>query len=269
MALTHGFIATRKRGCNCPDCRQAGTEYDREYYRRRRLGLPTTDLVDAEPVRHHVIRLMELGWSWDGLAKVTGVAHIDTLLYGRPSENQPPLKRIGGLASRRILAVPLELVPTLKQIDAAGSRRRSQALQTLGYSVAWQAQQAQMARSSITRLLNGSSERILARHAVALRDVYDAHWNATAPLTRHSKAVRTLAREKGYLPPLAWDDDLIDLPEDELAAEVARRAADMDSAELHRCYRARLEGDRSPEIVAGADRYLELRRTGRRKGKAA
>lgn len=263
MTATHGLVSTRKRGCTCPDCLQAAADYDREYRRRRACGRPTTDLVDAEPARAHAFRLMQLGWTRRGLTRATGVAHLDALLYGRPAGNLAPLKRISSRASRRILTIPLELVPTTKQIDPSGSRRRSQALQTLGYSVLWQAERTNTSRSMISRLLNGSNDSILACHAVAIRDVYDAYWDKPAPANRHTKGVRTRARELGCLPPLAWDDEFLDLPDADLAAELSRRAAAMDAGELYRAYRAHLDGDRSPLIVAGAERYLAVRRESR------
>ena len=36
---------------------------------------------------------------------------------------------------------------------------------------------------------------------------------------------RSHAAARGWLPPAAWDDDLIDIPDDQLPAELARRVA--------------------------------------------
>lgn len=258
----HGTLSCYKGGCRRPECRAAEREYDREYRRRRAYGRPTTDLIDAEPARAHARRLLGLGWGRRQIAAITG-GDLSALLYGRRSEGLEPLRRIGEMTSRRILAIPLVLVPTGKRIDAAGSRRRAQALCLLGYPGTWQAERMGLNRGVVSRLINGTSEWVIARHAVAIRDLHAELWDEPAPLSRETNRVRSLATAKGYLPTLAFDDDLIDLPDADLEVELARRAADMDSAELYRCYRARLEGDRSPLIVAGAERYLAVRRESR------
>ncbi|MFE1170421.1 hypothetical protein [Nocardiopsis sp. NPDC058789] len=235
--------------------------YDRERYRRTRLGLPTTDLVDAEPARRHARRLMQLGWRHTDISAESGATHVITILYGKPSEGILPLERIGSLFSRRILALPLELRPTGSSIDPSGSRRRMQALCAIGHPVVWQARQMGLTTSLASRVVNGTSKGILARHAVTIRAFHEEWWNRPAGPSRESSLAKYTAAQKGYLPSLAWDDDLIDLPEADLDAELGRRVEAMDLAELSRCYRAHFEqGDRSPLIVAGAKALSGRRR---------
>ncbi|MEO3860936.1 hypothetical protein [Acrocarpospora sp. B8E8] len=72
-----------------------------------------------------------------------------------------------------------------------------------------------------------------------------------------------MAEAKSWLPPLAWDDDLIDLPDAELAAEVKRRAEAMDEEEASRCWTARYkQGDLSPLIAAGAREHVRRLKQG-------
>lgn len=47
MARNHGTISTYRDGCRCEDCDTYARAYERERGRRRRVGAPTTNLVDA------------------------------------------------------------------------------------------------------------------------------------------------------------------------------------------------------------------------------
>jgi hypothetical protein len=90
--------------------------------------------------------------------------------------------------------------------------------------------------------------------------VYDRWSMSQAPQSQPAARARTDARKHGWLPPLAWDDDLIDLPDADLDAELRRRAEEMSQAEVSRCHWARRQGDRSPLIVAGAQEYQRRRK---------
>jgi hypothetical protein len=52
----------------------------------------------------------------------------------------------------------------------------------------------------------------------AIRDLYERLWDQPGP----SQRTAAIAKAKGWLPALAWDDDLIDRPEHE-AEDVRRR----------------------------------------------
>lgn len=115
-------------------------------------------------------------------------------------------------------------------------------------------------------------------HVLALKEAglpvqrvaqYDELWDAdpaAAGLSpRASRQARESAAAHSWTTSLAWDDDLIDLPDAELAAELARRATAMSDAETQRCHAARYkDGDMSPLIVAGALEHAR-RRPGRRR----
>ncbi|WP_431870874.1 hypothetical protein [Nocardiopsis eucommiae] len=269
MSRSHGTVSCYKRGCRCSDCVGAERAYCSERRRRIAYGRPTTDLIDATPARAHAFRLLDLGWGRREIEAVTG-GDISAVLYGRPSEGLPPLRRISELTSRRIQQIPLELIASDKRIPADGSRRRAQALCLLGHTVTWQAEEAGVRRMVVSLLVNGDSGSIQARHAVAIRDLHAKWWSRPAAAGRATTRVRNLAVKKGFLPTLAWDDDLIDLPEADLDAELGRRVEAMDLAELSRCYRAHFEqGDRSPLIVAGAKALSDRRRVRARELEAA
>lgn len=261
---THGTMSCYKTGCRLPECVQAERDYTNNRRRLIAYGRPTTTLVDAEPARQHAKALMNLGWGIAQLQERAGGSMV-ALVYGRPAIGRPPTERVSQETARKLLEIPLVLIPTTNLVDGAGTRRRIQALYFLGYSLTWQAEQSGVGSSILLYLASGKAERVMARSALAIRDLYDRMWDVPAPDGPVVRRVRQRAEERGYLPPMSFDDDLIDLPDADLQAELSRRTAAMDSAELHRCYRASLEGDRSPLIVAAAEEYLARRREKRTK----
>lgn len=257
MAREHGTVSRYKAGCRCPECAEANTEYQREYKRRRRTGRPTTNLVDAAPVRAHVRALMAAGMTRQEIAaRANATDPLRHLLYGKPSQGYPPARRINAITARRILAIPVPDGPVASwgRVDGDGPRRRVQALAAIGWPMAWQAEQVGMHPKMLQRFVRGRS-RISAVYAARIRDLYDRYWDRGPEPSRYVSVARTVARRNGWLPPMAWDDDLIDLPEPDLEAELQRRVTRMTQAELARCYRAHRAGDQSPLIVAAATVY--------------
>lgn len=251
-AATHGTLSCYKSGCRQPECAQAERDYTNSRRRLRAYGRPTTNLVNADPARQHAKALMNLGWGIAALQEAAG-GNMMALIYGRPASGKPPLARITETSSRKLLSIPLELIPTTNLVDASGVRRRSRAMCVLGYSLAWQAAEVGVVPSIVQYLASGATERTQAKTAWAIRGVYDRVWQAPALDGVTARITQKRAAEKGWLPPLAWDDDLIDLPEADLEAEIARRVSAMDDAELRRCASAyKAEGDRTPLISAAA-----------------
>ena len=64
----HGTHARYRSGCRCFHCRVAASDYERE----RRAGIRRT--LDAEPVRAHILALVEAGMSRRGIAKAAGLS---------------------------------------------------------------------------------------------------------------------------------------------------------------------------------------------------
>jgi len=188
MARNHGTISTYRDGCRCEDCDTYARAYERERGRRRRVGAPTTNLVDATPVRQHLRQLMRAGMSYRDINAMLGI-NIHYLLY-------QPIKRVNPVTARRILEIPIPRspLPTAKPIPADGSRRRTQALYTLGYSIAWQATHSGVSRNLISRVIHGQSSSIRACHAAKIRELYDAYWDKP-PRTRGNPEGFALGRE--------------------------------------------------------------------------
>lgn len=271
----HGTYAKYKLdNCRCYPCAAKTSEYNTA--RERAIAYGTWQpFVDAEPVRAHVTVLRECGIGLRQLSALTGLSRsvLTGLMNGKPGK--PPAKRVRPATAQKILAVE----PTLANIapstpvDAAGTHRRIQALVFNGWSQAKLANRLGMTPGNFTTFMKAT--QVTARHALAARALYrelggqappEAHYRDKIAATR----ARNHARAAGWLPPAAWDDDLIDLPQSELDAELARQVAAMDDDELHRCHTAaRDHGERSPLIRAAARAWARKKTAAKRAQVAA
>lgn len=252
------------KGCRCRRCKDANNAFARDVRRRKAqrgwAGKPTW--VDAERVRQHVRALMAEGPGWEHIAEVAGVGQgtVSHLLYG--GQGRLPTTRMRPDTAEKLLALRLEevLLPGV-MVDATGTRRRMQALAAIGWTASEQGRRIGWAPTNVTKLFRADKAKVEARTADLVRRLYDELSMTPAPPGRPATQARNWAARNGWLPPLAWDDDLIDLPDDELVAEVDRRAADMDDKELMGCWTARYKhGDQSPLITAGAREYIRRRK---------
>lgn len=243
-------------GCRCDACSAAKCAYAK----KRRYLMDTgqwNPWGDLDAVRAHLARHKALGVGASRVADAAGVARATVWAIQRHEA-----KRITRATADKILAVSLKPTPNAK-VAAVGSRRRVHALMCMGYTQTVIRERAGVTRAPMIRIAAGAPLTV-ARIAESIMRVYDELSMVPAPVSQSSKVARTHARKMGYLPPLAWDDALIDLPEDELAAECARQVAMWDRAELAEAYRAYLKkGDRSPLMVAGAAEYRRLLRSAR------
>ena len=132
--------------------------------------------------------------------------------------------------------------------DAAGTRRRLQALVRGGWSLGLMSARLGCTRQ-VLRLTLHRSERVTAATAGAVRELYDELWDQPPPEgTRFEKRAATMARryarERGWVPPLAWDDDEIDDPAAVPAPGWCPVPADLAAA-------AAIRADREPRPVTG------------------
>ncbi|PJN00837.1 hypothetical protein CG740_23320 [Streptomyces sp. CB01201] len=184
--------------------------YDLRRYRK--IGYGTwKPLVDAEPVRQHIAALRAAGHSLPRIQKTAQVsaATIARILYDSPPRN-PRAQRIRTEVAQRILALPIEPAPITPTtvIDATGTRRRIQALVTIGWPYTLLGPHLGFHPRRLTELARG--ERVLASTARRIADAYRTvqTWDPAqhgVPLAARTMA-RNLAAREGWHGPLAWED---------------------------------------------------------------
>jgi hypothetical protein len=202
----HGTLAMRCRGeCRtdpCDACLDAGRRYARRNRKQRRMG--TVPLVDAGRARGHVQHLLEEGMLLVQIQNLSGVDRtaIRCLLGTFPNRKQTV--RIRSATEAALLRVQVDRGSAIDGLTPAiGTRRRIQALQAIGYPRRYLA-----ARLGMSGLQFGKSSEVRAVHARAVAELYRELSDTPGP----SSKIRAIALNRGYLPPVWWDDDTIDDP---------------------------------------------------------
>lgn len=208
-----GLSGYKHYRCRCDDCIAANRANVNNRTRMIAYG-QWEGMVDADPVRQHVRALMDGGMTRDKVMERAGISNgcISRLLYGKAG--MPPCVKVRSATAKRILAV----APTLDDlseralIDATGTRRRTQALATIGWSISEQARRVGRQHKHHQAVLTDT--HVTARIARLVRDLYAELSMTPAPPGQSATRTRRMAADRGWLSPLDWGDD-IDLPEAE------------------------------------------------------
>lgn len=171
-----------------------------DYRRTIRMGL--NGYVPVGPVREHVARLRELGWTYEQIAEAAGVS---TWVPHRAGTGQ--VKRLWKDRADAVLKVPLQPRGSHRGVDSTGTRRRVQALAWMGWPCAEVARRAGTTRRTLATLILPHRSISFAL-AGRVAKVYDELCMVPGP----SKVAAAKARTLGFAPPLAWDEDTIDDP---------------------------------------------------------
>ena len=191
--------------------------------RRRRLIAygrwePTTH-IDPTPVREHIANLRSFGISVKTIASIAGESngHVAEIIY--PNH----VAYLNGITAERAakflnIRFDLDQIPSGRFVDAAGTRRRIEALMCAGWSQGHIGIELGVSRQSVSKYRRNA--RVDSDTARAVRDLYDRLWGTQGPEIR----VRNKAAREGFAPALAWDDDTIDDPNatPDLGAETPR-----------------------------------------------
>jgi hypothetical protein len=214
--------------CSCDDCKAVHAAYEMRRQRQTAYGR-WNPFVDAAPARAHVQALRDAGMGWRRIADHAGLSQrvVSMLLHGRTG--RAPTKRIRPETAERLLAVTLDLADR-QLVDAAGTRRRIQALVAVGWS---QTRLADHLGILVTNLISVTRrDRVTVAKRRAVAKLYDELWNVEPPAgTRWERIsvirAQNLARREGWPRPMDWDDDRIDDPTPTQAerATVAHRMA--------------------------------------------
>ena len=202
--MKHGTLtAYAKHSCRCEPCRAAAARASKAWRRDNYLGI--VKLVDAQPLKDHVAMLMAEGMSFKAIALTAGWASRNALADAMSR------KRVTPRTLARVLAVHPELDNRKDAyVDATGSARRLQALAVNGWPSRNLAKQlGHKDPATIQHIANGKTPTIRLRTKDDIRALFDELWDQPGP----SKRTADIAKARGWLPALAWDDDLIDRPE--------------------------------------------------------
>jgi transcriptional regulator with XRE-family HTH domain len=171
--------------------------------------------VQAAAVRRHVESLRGAGLGMRRIATLSGVDRsvLQSLMVGRKERGWGPSSRISLANATKLLSVSMETgrlqVAGGTLIDITGTTRRLRALVAIGYSQTDLCARLGITDANGTQLFTGKRDRVRATTACRVAEVYDELSMTPGP----SEAARNRAHRKGWMPPLAWDDDEIDSPD--------------------------------------------------------
>lgn len=194
--------------CRLPECVERYNTRNRERLHARRTGTYTA-LVDAEPVRRHILRLQRTGMGADSIAAAAGIPKQSILEFLRPlpTQGRGRRQRTSPTTAAKILAVTFE-DRTLGRIDATSTQRRIQALVACGWPVSHIARHAGLANENATDILRRrfvyvSTEKAIATTYETLRRLRPGRHGVTKA---HVQAAKNRARAMCWAPPSYWDD---------------------------------------------------------------
>ena len=200
--------------CRCRPCTTASSEANATRNKQQAYGRYDSGRVDAEPVREHIAFLGEHGVSLKQLAKLTGLSlsTVGATMYGRSERGHAPYSRTSLNTATKILAIKptLDNMAAYRVIDNTGTLRRLQALVTIGWSMSRLGQHLGVGATNMSTLMKSS--QTTAGRARQVRALYEELWDQ--PQTGHEQRSKIsasrskrYARERGWHPPMAWNDD--------------------------------------------------------------
>jgi len=194
-------------GCHLPDCR------DRYNSRRRaiRAGLiqPRT-LIDAEPIRQHILDLQAAGISPTRIARLAGMSHtnITDFLHASPSQGRGRKRQTTPEIAQKILAV--------QPLTTTGTMRRIQALVAVGWSVRRIAARANVSVRWIVNLHPGVVVNVVTSKKIAAvyEELRKLNPEKHGVWPGHVARSKQRAKDNRWPPPKYWAGrmDVIDDP---------------------------------------------------------
>jgi hypothetical protein len=189
--------------CKQGDCtRPPQTRGYCESHYRKRLRMGLFGWRDVTQVRAHLTALRDLGWTWEQIAETADVS-----TYVPHQIGVGRTKRIRAENEQALLSLPLEPRDSHRGINSAGTRRRVQALAWMGWPMHEVARRADTPASTLRTLIL-PSRRVSITLARRVAAVYDDLSLKPGP----SRIAAAKARQLGFAPPLAWDDETISDP---------------------------------------------------------
>jgi hypothetical protein len=226
-------------GCRLPECKERKRLYQLDLRRKKREGEPP--LIDAEPVRQHVLQLQADGVNIYSIAAAAGVDGL-TIRALFPSPGRGRKNSVSPETARKILAVTADqAMPGYS--DGTGTRRRIQAMAAKGWPLRRVASQFGIHPTYAADLINRRQSGHLIYTATAdkaalayerLKNKNPSRYGVADHLIRQA---RERAKTNRWAPPSYWDQHpgAIDDPHFEPMYGLTRREiVAQDASELMR-----------------------------------
>lgn len=127
-----------------------------------------------------------------------------------------------------------------------GTIRRLQALCAIGWTNGQLGMRLGVSRSRVSNIIRNTRQGVLPETAKAVSALYDDLWDVI-PVGTGANRARAAAARKGWVSPLAWDDDAIDNPNATPLGVGPQDGACFDEQRIER----RIAGDRSVKLHKG------------------
>jgi hypothetical protein len=216
-------------GCRLPECVERHRAYQRNRYHSRTAG-SWQPLVDAEPVRQHILDLQAAGLTTLRISELSGLT-FETVVgfvraYGRTRYRKARKRRCTPEVAAKILAIQPETA-TPGRVDATGTVRRLQALVACGWPMYHLGPRINISCRTVRAIVR--QERVYGRTADAVARLYDELQDAKPEkhgIDRTSAVrARSYAKARQWAPVSYWATrmDVIDDPDFQPLYGVTRR----------------------------------------------
>lgn len=185
-----------RHGCRREDCRASYRNTRKRADLRRARGIDGH--INGPRVAAHIRTLLTSGHTRLQIAALSGVSDraIRYILAGQPEVQ---------LANARAL-LAVQPLPEAPRVDATGTRRRIQALATLGWPVTHTADDIGISRRYVFDILDCTAPMVEREVATRMAAVYRAKASRPGP----SMFSRNNAARNGWHGPLAWGSNIND-----------------------------------------------------------
>lgn len=193
--------------CRLPACVDRYNAWNRNS--RRQIANGTWEpLLDAEPVRQHLLALHAAGITIHRVAALTGIPFKNVRAFTQPdySNRIGRRRRVTREVAAKLLAITVE-THTPAYVDPIGSRRRVEALAAIGWPSLYVARAAGIHPTNRTTVFN--SPTIMASTACKFAKAYDLLKGQKPEHKGIRKSsittVRLRAKDRRWPPPSYWD----------------------------------------------------------------
>ncbi|MGQ4513632.1 hypothetical protein [Streptomyces sp. DW26H14] len=192
--------------CRRPECVERYRAWSRDRYHAKAKGT-WTNLLDAEPVREHLLALQAAGITIHRIAAITGMPYNSVRSYTQSCRSHPRRHRITPTAAEKILAIDPETTRP-SRVDPTGARRRIEALVAIGWPTIRIAERAGFSPANRTCIFNRPT--ILLTTAQGVTEAYEEMRHQKP--ARHGvsatsiKRAKKRAAERRWPPPKYWDE---------------------------------------------------------------